>query len=80
MYALSMIQDIKLIWKPRINRIFDKDQTNSQKQLKLEVDTIFLKNCQGEIMIDQNGLKIHEEMMKSSFLENFEAISWQLCY
>ena len=31
-------------------------------------------------MIDQNGLKIHEEMMKSSFLENFEAISWQLCY
>ena len=80
MYALSMIQDIKLIWKPRINRIFDKDQTNSQKQLKLEVDTIFLKNCQGEIMIDQNGLKSHKEIMKCSFLENFEAFGLQLCY
>ena len=31
-----------------MNRIFDKDQTNSQKQLKLEVAAIFLKNCQGE--------------------------------
>ena len=80
MYALSMIQDIKLIWKPRINRIFDKDQTNSQKQLKLEVDTIFLKNCQGEIMIDQNGLKSHKEIMRCSFLENVEAFGLQLCY
>ena len=79
-YALSMVQYIKLVWKPRINRICHKNQTNSQKQLKFEVAVIFLKNCQGEIMIDQNGLKIHEEMMKSSFLENFEAISWQLCY
>ena len=55
-----MIQDRKLVWKPRIfclkNRIFDKDQANSQKQLKLQVAAIFLKTCQGEIMINQNGL------------------------
>ena len=75
-----MVQYIKLVWKPRINRICHKNQINSQKQLKLEVAVIFLKNCQGEIMIDQNGLKIHEEMMKCLFLENFEAITWQLCY
>ena len=31
-------------------------------------------------MIDQNGLKINEEIMKCSFLENFEAFSRQLCY
>ena len=31
-------------------------------------------------MIDQNGLKIHEEIMKCSFLENFEAFSLQFCY
>ena len=80
MNALSMIQDIKFVSKPRINRIFDKDQTNSQKQLKLEVDTIFLKNCQGEIMIDQNGLKSHKEIMRCSFLENVEAFGLQLCY
>ena len=64
MYALSMVQYIKLVWKPRINRIFAKDQTNFQKQLKLEADAIFLKNCQGEIMIDQNALKSHKEIMK----------------
>ena len=29
-------------------------------------------------MIDQNGLKIHEEVMKCSFLENSEAFSLQL--
>ena len=31
-------------------------------------------------MIDQNGLKIHKEIMKCSFLESFEAFSLQLCY
>ena len=31
-------------------------------------------------MNDQDGLKIHKEMMMCSFLENFEAFSWQLCY
>ena len=46
----------------------------------LEVGVIFLKNCQGEIMNDQNGLKIYEEMMKCSISENFEDLSWQLCY
>ena len=80
MYALSMVQYIKLVWKPRINRICHKNQTNSQKQLKFEVALIFLKNCQGEIMIDQNGLKSHKEIMKCSFLENFEAFGLQLCY
>ena len=29
-------------------------------------------------MIDQNGLKIHKEIMKCSFLENFEAFILQL--
>ena len=72
MYTLSMVQYIKLAWKPKINRIFDKDQTNSQKQIKLAVAAIFLKNCYREIMIDQNGLKSHNEIMKCSFLENFE--------
>ena len=57
-----------------------KYQTNSQKQLKLEVAAIFLKNCKGEIMIDQNALKIQEEIMKFSFLENFEAFGLQLLY
>ena len=47
-----------------MNGIFDKDQTNCQKQLKLEVAAIFLKNCQREIMIDHNGLKSHKEIMK----------------
>ena len=48
MNALSMIQDIKFVSKPRINRIFDKDQTNSQKQLlKLEVAAIFLIKMSG---------------------------------
>ena len=65
-----MVQYINLVWKPRINTICHKDQTNSQKQLKLGVAAFFLKNCQGEIMIDQNGLKINEEIMKCSFLEN----------
>ena len=80
MCALSMVQYKKLVWKPRINRIFDRDQTNSQKQLKLEVGAIFLKNCQEEIMIDQNDLNSHGEIMKCSFLENFEAFGLQLCY
>ena len=31
-------------------------------------------------MIDQNGLKRHKEIMKCSFLENFEAFGLQLCY
>ena len=31
-------------------------------------------------MIDQNDLKIYEEIMKCSFLENFEAVSLQLSY
>ena len=58
---MVMVQYINLVWKPRINRIFDKDQTSSRKQLKLEVAAIFLKNCQGEIMIDQNGFKSHNK-------------------
>ena len=37
----------RLIWKPRINIIFDKDQTNYQKQLKLEIAAIFLKKLSG---------------------------------
>ena len=77
---MVMVQYINLVWKPRINRIFDKDQTSSRKQLKLEVAAIFLKNCQGEIMIDQNGFKTHEEILKCSFLETFEAFSLQLFY
>ena len=80
MYDLSMVQYIKLVWKPRINRIFHKDLTNSQKQLKMEAAAVFLKNCQGQIMMDQNGLKIHEEIMKCSVIENFEAFGLQLCY
>ena len=84
MYALSMVQYIKLVWKPRISRICHKDQTNSQKQLVLTdsafLAAIFLKNCQGEIMIDQNGFKTHEEILKCSFLETFEAFSLQLFY
>ena len=63
-----------------MNRIFPKDQTNSQKRAKLDEATIFLKNCQGEIMIDQSGIKIHEEITNYSFLENFVAFSLQLCY
>ena len=51
-----------------------------ETQLKLEVAAIFLKNCKEEIMIDQNALKIHEEIMKFSFLENFEAFRLQLLY
>ena len=62
-----------------ILRTYASSQTNSQKQLKLEVAAT-LKHCQGEIMIDQNGFKIHEELMKCSFLEDFEASSLQLCY
>ena len=31
-------------------------------------------------MTDQIGLKIHKEIMKCSFLENFNAFSLQLCY
>ena len=46
----------------------------------MEEAAIFLKNGQGEIMIDQNGLNINEEIMKCSFLENFEAFNLQLCY
>ena len=80
MYALSMVHYIKLVSKPRINRICHKDQTNSPKQLKLEVAAIFLKNCQGVIMIYLNDLKIHEEIMKCSNLENFQAFILQLCY
>ena len=79
-YALSMVQDIKLVWKSKINRIFDKDQTNSHKQLKLGVAAIFLKHFQEEIMIDQNGLKTQKEIMECSILENFEAFGLQLCY
>ena len=30
--------------------------------------------------IDQNGLKVHEEIMKYLYLEIFEAFSLQLCY
>ena len=41
---------------------------------KLKVAAIFLKNCQGEIK------KSHKEIMKCSFLENFEAFGLQLCY
>ena len=82
MYAYilhALVQYIKLAWKPRINRIFDKGQTNSQK-LKFKVAAVFLKNCQEEIMIDQNRLNSHKEIMKSSFLENFEAFGLRLCY
>ena len=80
MNSLSIVQYKKLVWKSRINRIYHKDQTNSQKQLKLEVVAICLKNCQGAITIDQNGLKVHEEIMKYLYLEIFEAFSLQLCY
>ena len=80
MYVLSMVQYKKLVWKSRINRICHKDQTNSQKQLKLEVAAIFLKNCQGANTIDQNGLKVHEEIMKCLYLEILGAFSLQLCY
>ena len=31
-------------------------------------------------MIDQNDLKSHKEIMKCSYLENFEAFCLQLCY
>ena len=31
-------------------------------------------------MIDQNDLNSHGEIMKCSFLENFEAFGLQLCY
>ena len=31
-------------------------------------------------MTDQNGLKRHKEIMKCSFLENFEAFGLQLHY
>ena len=80
MYALSMGKYVKLVWKPRINIICHKDQTKPQIQRKLEVAAIFLKTCQGEIMIDQNGCKIQEEIMKCSFLEKFETFSIQLFY
>ena len=51
-----------------------------ETSFKLEVAAIFLKNCQEEIMIDQNHLKSHKEIMKCSYLENFEAFCLQLCY
>ena len=35
---VNMIQYIKLVWKPRININFHKDQTNLQKLIKLKVD------------------------------------------
>ena len=57
-----------------------KIKLTPKEQLKLEVVDIFLKNCQVEIMIDQNGLKIYEEIMKCSYLENFEAFSLQFYY
>ena len=59
-YRLYIIlQYIKLVWKRRINRIFDTDQTNFPKQLKFKVAVknnlfFFKKNCQGQITIDQN--------------------------
>ena len=31
-------------------------------------------------MIDQNGFKTHEEILKCSFLETFEAFSLQVFY
>ena len=80
MYALSMVQYQTCLKTQNQQKNFDKNQSNSPKQLKLEEAAIFLKNCQGEIMIDQNGLKNHQELMKCSFLENFEAFSLQLCY
>ena len=80
MYAFSMGKYVKLVWKPRINIICHKDQTKPQIQRKLEVAAIFLKTCQGEIMIDQNGWKIQEEIMKCSILEKFETFSIQLFY
>ena len=67
MYALSMVQYIKFVWKPRINRIFHKDETKFQKQLKTEEAAIFLKTSQGEITIDQNGWKIHEKLWSAHF-------------
>ena len=62
-----MVQYIKLVWKPLINRIFHKDETKFQKQLKMEEAAIFLKTSQGEITIDQNGLKIHEKLWSVHF-------------
>ena len=74
---------IKLVWKCRINIIFRKDQTNLQKQIQLKVKNLiltFVKNCQGQILIDQNRSEILEESMRCSILVKFEGFSLQLYY
>ena len=40
----------------------------------------FVKNCQGQILIDQNRSQILEESMICSFLVKFEGFSLQLYY
>ena len=40
----------------------------------------FVKNCQGQILIDQNRSEILEESMRCSILVKFEGFSLQLYY
>ena len=40
----------------------------------------FVKNCQGQILIDQNRSEILEESMRCSFLVKFEDFSLQIYY
>ena len=48
---VNMMQYIKLVWKRKINIIFNKDQTNLQKQIELKVgvesDSYFCKKLSG---------------------------------
>ena len=70
-YRLYIIlQYIKLVWKRRINRIFDTDQTNFPKQLKFKVavknNFFFKKKLSGA---DHNWSK---QIKKS--LKNYEVL------
>ena len=60
MFTLNVPQNIKLVWKPRMNRI---RSYYPQKQLKLKVTVennsyFFKTNCYRQIIIDQSRSKI----------------------
>ena len=46
----------------------------------LKMILTFVKNCQGQILIDQNRSEILKEGMRCSFLVKLEGSSWQLYY
>ena len=46
----------------------------------LKMILTFVKNCQGQILIDRNRSEILEESMRCSFLVKINGFSWQLYY